>query len=46
MGNLISVCRRHHWLLHEGGWRLGGSIEQGFVALPPRPAWWTDLPAA
>jgi hypothetical protein len=46
LGNLVSVCRRHHWLLHEGGWQLGGSIEQGFVALPPRPTWWTDLPAA
>ena len=20
--NLVSVCRAHHWKVHEGGWRL------------------------
>jgi hypothetical protein len=22
--NLISLCDRHHWLVHEGGWRITG----------------------
>jgi hypothetical protein len=22
--NLISLCTRHHWLVHEGGWRITG----------------------
>lgn len=46
LGNLISLCGRHHWLVHEGGWALRGTIGDGFVAVPPRPSWWTDLPAA
>lgn len=46
LDNLISLCGRHHWLVHEGGWQLEGSIGQDFIAIPPRPAWWTDLPAA
>lgn len=32
--------------VHEGGWRLEGSVKDGFVAIPPRPWWLADLPAA
>lgn len=46
LDNLILLCPRHHWLVHEGGWQLQGSIGEGFTALPPRPTWWSDLPAA
>jgi hypothetical protein len=22
LGNLVQLCRRHHWLVHEGGWSV------------------------
>ena len=46
LANTILLCGRHHWLVHEGGWQLHGAVEAGFVAVPPRPIWLTDLPAA
>jgi hypothetical protein len=31
LGNLVLLCTRHHWKVHEGGWHLflreGGQIE-------------------
>jgi hypothetical protein len=32
--NLVLLCHRHHWKLHEGGWQLVRS-DDGFVAVPP-----------
>lgn len=46
LDNLVLLCRRHHFLVHEGGWRLEGNVRDGFVALPPRPSWLADVPAA
>lgn len=46
LSNLVLLCRRHHFLVHEGGWELKGSVTDGFVAIPPRPWWLADLPAA
>jgi len=34
--NLVSVCRAHHWKLHEGGWRLIRNGD-GMVVVPPVP---------
>ena len=34
MGNLATLCRAHHWKVHEGGWRLIRT-DEGVVALPP-----------
>jgi hypothetical protein len=34
--NLVSVCRAHHWKLHEGGWRLIRTGD-GMVVVPPVP---------
>ncbi|HEX6548380.1 MAG TPA: DUF222 domain-containing protein, partial [Candidatus Dormibacteraeota bacterium] len=46
LDNLVLLCRRHHHLVHEGGWDLKGDRQGGFIAVPPRPAWLSDLPAA
>ena len=36
LDNLVTICRAHHWKVHEGGWRLIRSGE-GLVVLPPVP---------
>ena len=36
--NLILLCYRHHWLVHEGGWQLA-RVERGqLLAIPPAAA--------
>jgi len=33
--NLVLLCYRHHWMVHEGGWQLA-RVEQGrLLAIPP-----------
>ena len=34
LANLVTICRAHHWKVHEGGWRLIRT-DDGVVALPP-----------
>src|ERR1019366_747928 len=36
LDNLVTICRAHHWKVHEGGWRLIRS-DEGMVVLPPVP---------
>jgi hypothetical protein len=36
LDNLVTICRAHHWKVHEGGWRLIRS-DGGLVVLPPVP---------
>jgi hypothetical protein len=33
--NLILMCRRHHRMLHEGGWQLVGAGDNLLQAVPP-----------
>jgi hypothetical protein len=33
--NLVLLCHRHHWLVHEGGWRLARTEEGGLMTIPP-----------
>ena len=33
--NLVLLCRRHHRLVHEGGWRLEWGPAGDLVAIPP-----------
>jgi hypothetical protein len=33
--NLVLLCRRHHRLVHEGGWRLEWAADGDLVAMPP-----------
>jgi hypothetical protein len=34
LDNLVTICRVHHWRVHEGGWRLIRT-DEGMLALPP-----------
>ncbi|MDQ6650020.1 MAG: HNH endonuclease, partial [Actinomycetota bacterium] len=38
LANLVLLCRRHHRLLHEGGWSLAGDANGTLTAHPPDPA--------
>jgi hypothetical protein len=35
LDNLVLLCHRHHWLVHEGGWRLVKRNDGGLLAIPP-----------
>jgi hypothetical protein len=36
LGNLVLLCRRHHVLCHEGGWRLARGPDGRISTTPPR----------
>jgi Domain of unknown function (DUF222)/HNH endonuclease len=46
MDNLVLLCYRHHWLIHEGGWQLARVAEGGMLAIAPTPIFrtWTRAP--
>ena len=47
LANLILLCYRHHWMVHEGGWQLA-KVEHGWLlAIPPNATHrsWTRAPA-
>lgn len=33
--NLVLLCRHHHWSVHEGGWTLVHTEDEGILALSP-----------
>ena len=33
--NLVLLCHRHHWSVHEGGWQLVRADDRGMLAIPP-----------
>jgi hypothetical protein len=35
--NLVLLCTRHHWSVHEGGWQLVRADDGGLLTLPPLP---------
>lgn len=35
LSNLVLLCRRHHWTVHEGGWRLALDGDGRLLAIPP-----------
>ena len=35
LANLLLLCRRHHVLVHEGGWHLERAPDGTIVAIPP-----------
>ena len=37
LGNLVLLCHRHHWLVHEGGQQLVRSDDGSLLTLPPLP---------
>jgi hypothetical protein len=36
LDNLTLLCRRHHWLVHEGGWQLVKTDDGPMHAVPPQ----------
>ena len=35
MPNLVLLCYRHHWMVHEGGWQLVRADGDRMLAIPP-----------
>jgi hypothetical protein len=35
LDNLILLCRRHHWMVHEGDWQIVRSDEGRILTIPP-----------
>jgi hypothetical protein len=35
LSNLILLCHRHHWMVHEGGWKLVQAKDDRLLAIPP-----------
>lgn len=36
LSNLVLLCHRHHWMVHEGRWQLIRTDEGQFVTVPPQ----------
>ncbi|MDQ6748993.1 MAG: HNH endonuclease, partial [Candidatus Dormibacteraeota bacterium] len=34
LANLVPLCYRHHWMVHEGGWSLV-KTDAGILTIPP-----------
>jgi len=43
LDNMVLLCHRHHWSVHEGGWRLVRAEDRRVLAIPPSHAYqsWT-----
>jgi len=35
LSNMILLCQHHHWMVHEGGWRLSLAADGRVLAIPP-----------
>ncbi|MGH9121187.1 MAG: DUF222 domain-containing protein, partial [Acidimicrobiales bacterium] len=35
LDNLVLLCNRHHWMVHEGGWQIIKSEEGRLLTIPP-----------
>jgi hypothetical protein len=35
LANLVLLCYRHHWMVHEGKWQLVKTDDGKFLAIPP-----------
>jgi hypothetical protein len=35
LDNLVLLCHRHHWMIHEGSWQLVRSDDGRMLAIPP-----------
>jgi Domain of unknown function (DUF222)/HNH endonuclease len=38
--NLTLLCHRHHWMVHEGGWKLARADDGRLRAIPPTYDYW------
>ncbi|MGH3158740.1 MAG: hypothetical protein ACRDNF_19495, partial [Streptosporangiaceae bacterium] len=39
ISNGSPFCLYHHWLVHEGGWRVTKDPDGTLVLIPPPPGW-------
>ena len=37
LSNLVLLCYRHHWMVHEGHWQLVKTPDGGYLSIPPTP---------
>src|SRR5437016_4010003 len=44
MANLVLVCYRHHWKVHEGGWQLVRGDDPAVLAVPASPGYVQPVP--
>ena len=46
LANLILLCHRHHWSVHEGGWQVVRTDAREVLAIPPSHTYrsWTRAP--
>ncbi len=44
LDNLVLLCHRHHWMVHEGGWKLVRAEDLRLVAVPPLPGYMPSTP--
>ncbi len=46
LDNLVLLCHRHHWSVHEGGWQLVRAEGRRLLAIPPSETYrsWTRAP--
>jgi hypothetical protein len=35
LDNLILLCHRHHWMVHEGGWQIVRGDDRRMLTIPP-----------
>ena len=51
LDNLVLLCSRHHWMVHEGGWQIvragaegaeGPEGPEGYKTVPPQLDWFAD----
>lgn len=40
--NLVLLCSRHHWMVHEGGWQIVRAGSEGYKTVPPQLDWFAD----
>jgi hypothetical protein len=40
LSNLTLLCHRHHWMVHEGGWKLARADDGRLRAIPPTYDYW------
>lgn len=36
ISNLMLLCHRHHWMVHEGGWQIVRTNKTDYVVTPPQ----------
>ncbi|MFI4978586.1 MAG: HNH endonuclease [Solirubrobacterales bacterium] len=35
LDNLVLLCHRHHWMVHEGGWQIVRGDDGRMITIPP-----------